>query len=98
MSVGDSVSLTALQNGVVSQTVDCGDRRRDTRLFTEAGGTGQAAALNQDNSLNSDSEPCARGNQIVLYGTGDGTGAVTVTIGGEPAVVTLARPPQITPV
>jgi uncharacterized protein (TIGR03437 family) len=42
-------------------------------LFTaNASGKGQAAALNQDGTLNSASNPAPRGSFIVLYGTGEG--------------------------
>jgi uncharacterized protein (TIGR03437 family) len=43
-------------------------------LFTvAANGTGQIAALNQDNSVNSASNPAARGSIIQVFGTGLGT-------------------------
>jgi uncharacterized protein (TIGR03437 family) len=42
-------------------------------LFTSAGtGTGQVAALNADNSVNSSTNPIARGQVIQLFGTGQG--------------------------
>jgi uncharacterized protein (TIGR03437 family) len=42
-------------------------------LFTaNASGTGQAAALNEDFSLNTPENPAARGSLLVLYGTGEG--------------------------
>jgi uncharacterized protein (TIGR03437 family) len=42
-------------------------------LFTANGlGMGPAAALNQDGSLNTASNPAARGEIVVLYGTGEG--------------------------
>jgi uncharacterized protein (TIGR03437 family) len=42
-------------------------------LFTaNASGTGQAAALNQDGTINSPSNPASAGQVIVLYGTGEG--------------------------
>ncbi len=42
-------------------------------VFTANGsGTGQVAALNQDNSANSSSNPIARGNTLQVYGTGVG--------------------------
>ena len=50
-------------------------RVQDTNpgIFTSnASGTGQAAALNQNNSVNSPSNPEQRGNVIVLYATGMG--------------------------
>jgi len=41
-------------------------------IFTVNSGTGQAAALNQDASVNSTSNPAAAGSVIVLYLTGEG--------------------------
>jgi uncharacterized protein (TIGR03437 family) len=42
-------------------------------LFTNGGtGTGEVAALNQDNSVNSPTNPIARGQVIQLFGTGQG--------------------------
>jgi uncharacterized protein (TIGR03437 family) len=42
-------------------------------LFTSnQSGTGQAAALNQDSSINGSSNPAAVGTVITLYGTGQG--------------------------
>lgn len=41
-------------------------------IFTVNSGTGQAAALNQDGSVNSASNPAAAGSTIVLYLTGEG--------------------------
>jgi uncharacterized protein (TIGR03437 family) len=61
-------------------------------IFTLAGGTGQAAANNQDGTLNSAANPAARGSVISLYGTGEGSsmGAVTLTIGGYNAPLLYA--------
>jgi uncharacterized protein (TIGR03437 family) len=42
-------------------------------IFTaDASGSGQAAALNQDSSINGASSPAAQGSVIVLFGTGGG--------------------------
>jgi uncharacterized protein (TIGR03437 family) len=42
-------------------------------IFTaDASGSGQAAALNQDGSINSAANPAAQGSVVVLYGTGAG--------------------------
>lgn len=41
-------------------------------IFAVSGGTGQAAALNEDGSLNSKDNPAARGSVIVLFATGEG--------------------------
>jgi endo-1,4-beta-xylanase len=41
-------------------------------LTANASGAGQAVAVNQDGSLNSASNPAARGSVVVLYATGEG--------------------------
>lgn len=63
-------------------------------IFTVAGGTGQAAAINQDGTANSASNPAARESIMVLYATGQGQdlSAVSLTIGGYPAVLLYAGP------
>jgi uncharacterized protein (TIGR03437 family) len=54
-------------------------------LFTVAStGTGQAAAVNQDNTINSSSNPAAAGSVITLYGTGQGQVSPQV-LDGTPA-------------
>ncbi len=53
-------------------------------LTSNAQGTGQAVALNSDGTLNSASNPAARGDYVVLFATGEGQrnpGGVT----GQPA-------------
>jgi uncharacterized protein (TIGR03437 family) len=70
-------------------------------LFTsDASGKGQAAAINQDNSVNSTANPAAAGSVVAFYATGGGaltTDAlprvalpVTATIGGLDAQVLYA--------
>ncbi len=61
-------------------------------IFTLSGGAGQAAANNQDGSLNSASNPAARGSVISLYATGQGSdgGNVTLTIAGYTALLLYA--------
>lgn len=58
-------------------------------LFTQTGsGLGAAAALNQDNTLNTQTNPAARGSVVQLYGTGlrEDSGAQAL-IGGRAAQV-----------
>ena len=65
-------------------------------IFTTTGnGTGQAAALNQDGTLNSASNPVPRGSIVVLYATGQGqaaASAVSLTIGLYPTPLLYAGP------
>jgi uncharacterized protein (TIGR03437 family) len=59
-------------------------------LFTT--GSGQAAAVNEDGTLNSAEHPVPRGSWISFYGTGEGIAGlpVAVRIGGYPAEVLYA--------
>jgi uncharacterized protein (TIGR03437 family) len=61
-------------------------------LFANAGG--EAAANNQDGSINAAGNPAARGSVISLYGTGLGISgeAVNVAIDGYAAQVSYAGP------
>ena len=63
-------------------------------IFTVADGVGQAAAINQDGTVNSASNPAVRGSVIVLYATGQGQdqSAVSLTIGGYTAALVYAGP------
>jgi uncharacterized protein (TIGR03437 family) len=63
-------------------------------IFTTSGATGQAAATNEDGSLNSASNPAARGSVVSLYATGQGssTADVTLTIAGYNAPLLYAGP------
>lgn len=62
-------------------------------IFT-TGSSGQAAAVNQDGTVNSASNPAARGSIVSLYATGQGAGSptVTVNIAGYDAPVLYAGP------
>ncbi|HEV1286926.1 MAG TPA: hypothetical protein VNU44_16515, partial [Bryobacteraceae bacterium] len=57
-------------------------------------GSGQASVLNQDGTLNSPSNPAARGSVIALFGTGEGVTGLpfSVSIGGYAATVLYAGP------
>jgi len=61
-------------------------------IFTVAGETGQAAALNQDGTVNSAGNPVARGSIVAFYLTGDGGAAISVSIGSYSADVLYAGP------
>ena len=64
-------------------------------IFTMTGiGTGQAAAVNQDGTLNSEANPAARGSIVSLYATGQGqnAGAVSLKIGLYPAPLFYTGP------
>ena len=60
-------------NRVMSSIAEVSVASAAPGIFSSSGtGTGQAAALNQDSSINSPSNPTARGNVIVLFATGEG--------------------------
>jgi uncharacterized protein (TIGR03437 family) len=55
-------------------------------LFTLSNGTGSAAVVNQDGSINSDKNPAPQGSIVVLYATGEGqTSPAGVTGKAAPA-------------
>ena len=63
-------------------------------IFTVAGGTGQAAATNEDGSINTESNPAERGSIISLYATGEGSdvNVISLKIGGYAAELLYAGP------
>jgi uncharacterized protein (TIGR03437 family) len=61
---------------------------------TDFSGTGQAAALNQDGSFNSSSNPAAKGSVIVLFGTGEGLLKPTPPDGAIAAASPVWQPQQ----
>lgn len=68
-----SVSLQVSFLGVLSNSVDIPVQASVPALFTADGsGSGQAAAGNQDFSVNSTGHPAPRGSVITLYATGEG--------------------------
>ena len=89
ISVGAPVAID-VQSNAGDQSITVNTASAAPALFTVAGGIGQASAVNPDNSINSSSQPCPRGDVIILYGTGFGPGTVFVTIGGETTTVQSA--------
>lgn len=82
-------------DGVPSGTLTIPVAASAPGLFTStATGTGPAAALNEDLSMNSASNPAAQGSIVVLFGTGVGSPVlpVAVTIDGQAAKVLYAGP------
>jgi uncharacterized protein (TIGR03437 family) len=65
-------------------------------LFTaNSSGTGQAAAVNQDGSINSPSNPANPGDVIVLYGTGEG---LVNPIPADGTIVSAPEPAPLLPI
>jgi len=67
-----STQVQVVYNSVASSAVQVPVVASAPALFTTGGGTGQGAILDQNTSVNSTSNPAAPGDQIVLYGTGEG--------------------------
>jgi uncharacterized protein (TIGR03437 family) len=86
-----SVTINVLTQQTILASISVTVADSAPALF--AGVSGQAAANNQDGTLNSQSNPAARGSIISLYGTGLGTAAAaSVTIEGYTAEVQYAGP------
>ena len=60
-------------------------------VFTLAGGRGPAVVVNQDGTLNSESNPAARGSAITLFATGEGL-TDPAAAAGRPAQPPYPRP------
>ena len=99
VQVPDSVStgtaqITVAYEGRTSASFPVQVTQYAPGVFTlNSTGKGQAVALNQDGSINTASAPAQVGNVISLYatGVGQGDGPVTVTIGGQSAILTSTK-------
>ena len=60
-------------------------------IFTTGGGTGPAAALNQDGTLNSPSHPALRGSVATFYATGEGA-TLPVGVDGKSPDTSFPKP------
>jgi len=69
-SVGRSVGVQVLNNGVQSNSLNVNVVATAPAVFSL--GNGQGAILNQDGSVNGPGNPAARGSVISIYGTGEG--------------------------
>jgi uncharacterized protein (TIGR03437 family) len=90
---GSSTAISILVDGATVATSSVPVATAAPGIFT-IGATGQAAALNQDGSLNSVMNPADRGSVVSIYATGQGSGAanVTLTIAGYNAPLYYAGP------
>jgi uncharacterized protein (TIGR03437 family) len=64
--------LRVVRNGVTKMEATLPVSESAPGIFTVANGTGQALAVNEDGTTNSESNPAARGSVITLYATGEG--------------------------
>lgn len=78
--------------GVRSSSVQLAVAAAAPGLFaSDSSGRGQAAAFNQDGSLNSAAQPAARGTVVILFGTGEGP-TDPAGADGKPAGDPLPKP------
>jgi uncharacterized protein (TIGR03437 family) len=92
---GSSVSIQIKYAGQTSSAFPLTTTGTAPALFTQNGlGTGPAAALNADLSLNSSSNPASRGSMVVIYLTGEGP---TSPPGITGSITTVASSPPLTP-
>ncbi len=71
-NAGSGVMVEVFSQGSLRARVALSTVEAAPGLFAQADGTGQAAALNEDSTLNSVDNPAARGSIVVFYGTGEG--------------------------
>jgi uncharacterized protein (TIGR03437 family) len=93
LTPGSSTAINIVVDGATVATSSVPVATAAPGIFT-IGATGQAAALNQDGSLNSATNPADRGSVVSIYvtGQGSGTGTVTLTIAGYSAPLFYAGP------
>ena len=89
---GSTAQIEILSNGNLLAQLSVAIAAAAPALFADS--SGQALANNQDGTLNSISNPAARGSIVAFYGTGLGVAAlpVSATIGGYSAPVLYAGP------
>jgi uncharacterized protein (TIGR03437 family) len=94
LSANSSSMLSVVVNGTSVAESSTPVANAAPGIFTTASGTGQAAANNQDGSLNSALNPASCGTIVSLYATGQGSssGAVNLTVGGYQAPLWYAGP------
>jgi uncharacterized protein (TIGR03437 family) len=86
----DSVQIEIRNNGTRLAQIPASVVAAAPALFADS--FGQASAANEDGTVNSSSNPAARGSIVTLYGTGEGVSGlpVSVSIGGLAADILYA--------
>jgi uncharacterized protein (TIGR03437 family) len=96
LGTSGTATVQVVSNGVASATWEVPVTSTAAAIFTtNSTGVGQAAVLNQDNTINGASNPAAKGTVIQIFATGGGaspTPSAKVTIGGADAPVQFAGP------
>src|SRR5579884_528379 len=90
-AVPDVVTIVVSYQGAASAPVSVPGAMAAPAVFTLSQGLGQAAALNEDNSLNSATNPAARGSVVQIFVTGQGPTTPPALTGQ------LAQPPYAAP-
>ena len=94
LAVDATTEITIQANGATVADFYANTTTAVPGIFTTSDGTGPAAAVNEDGSINSASNPATRGSVVSLYATGEGSNisSVSMTIGGYPAALLYAGP------
>ncbi len=96
LGTGGTANMAVISNGVAAAKWDVPLAAGAAGIFTIGStGVGQAAVLNEDNSVNGVSNPAARGSVVQIFATGAGASAALpakVTIGGVDAAVPYSGP------
>jgi len=89
---GNTAQVTVTYQGQSSAAFSIQVASAAPSIFTSDGsGKGQAAAVNQDNSLNTAGTPAKVGDVIVLFATGEGQ-TTPGGVDGKPATIPLPKP------
>ena len=90
-----TTQVVAMYQGQQSQPLTVSVAAAAPGLYSlDFSGTGEAAAYNQDGTLNSASNPAAKGSIIVVYGTGEGVLTPVPTDGSIAAAPPTWQPEQ----
>jgi trimeric autotransporter adhesin len=94
LSPNDTTTMSIVVDGATVSSSPVSVTAAAPGIFTMPGSGGQAAANNQDGSVNSASNPAPRGSVVTLYATGQGADSSTaaVTIAGYSAPILYAGP------
>jgi uncharacterized protein (TIGR03437 family) len=89
---GTSADLVVSYQGHATNPMPVLIQASSPGIFTlDSTGKGQAAAINQDGSINGSSHPAPAGSIISLYATGEGQTSAT-GVDGKPAATPLPKP------
>lgn len=90
----ESVRVEVRRDGKVIAAANVRALAAQPAFFTMQQGVGQAIAINEDGTLNSESNPAARGSIVTLFATGDGATDPAGTDGLPASAASPPRPAQ----